>query len=67
MKDTILKDNVVAKLEFEPSIDGSDIGVAVEDGIVTLSGHVPSCRRDVLRDFLPGCGATSRCTISSSG
>lgn len=42
MKDTILRDNVVAELEFEPNIDANDIGVAVEDGIVTLSGHVPT-------------------------
>jgi osmotically-inducible protein OsmY len=37
MKDTILRDNVVAELEFEPRIDANDVGVAVEDGIVTLS------------------------------
>jgi osmotically-inducible protein OsmY len=42
MKDSLLRDNVVAELEFEPSIDANDIGVAVEDGIVTLSGHVPT-------------------------
>ncbi|HZY50626.1 MAG TPA: BON domain-containing protein, partial [Devosia sp.] len=42
MKDSLLRDSVIAELEFEPSIDANDIGVAVEDGIVTLSGHVPT-------------------------
>jgi osmotically-inducible protein OsmY len=42
MKDALLRDDVIAELEFEPSIDATDIGVAVEDGIVTLSGHVPT-------------------------
>lgn len=40
MTDKILKQDIIDELEFEPSIDASDIGVAVEDGIVTLSGHV---------------------------
>lgn len=42
MKDSVLKQNVIDEIEFEPSIDANDIGVAVEDGIITLSGHVPS-------------------------
>ncbi|MGO7216224.1 BON domain-containing protein, partial [Rhizobium ruizarguesonis] len=27
-------------LEFEPSVDAANIGVAVDDGIVSLTGHV---------------------------
>ncbi|MHB1110373.1 MAG: BON domain-containing protein [Devosia sp.] len=42
MKDSTLKQDVIDELEFEPSIDANDIGVAVEDGIVMLSGHVSS-------------------------
>lgn len=42
MNDTTLKQLVIDELKFEPSIDASDIGVAVENGIVTLSGHVSS-------------------------
>ena len=40
--DTFLRQVVVDALEFEPSIDAADIGVAVEDGIVSLTGHVPT-------------------------
>lgn len=40
MSDSSLRQNILDELEFEPSIDANDIGVAVEDGIVTLSGHV---------------------------
>lgn len=42
MNDSSLRQNILDELEFEPSIDANDIGVAVEDGIVTLSGHVPN-------------------------
>lgn len=40
MDDTQLRQNVLDALEFEPSIDANDIGVAVENGVVTLSGYV---------------------------
>ncbi|WP_055046735.1 BON domain-containing protein [Devosia sp. A16] len=42
MNDSSIRQNILDELEFEPSIDANDIGVAVEDGIVTLSGHVPN-------------------------
>ena len=32
---------VLEELEFEPSLDAAAIGVAVENGVVTLTGHVP--------------------------
>jgi VCBS repeat-containing protein len=35
-----LKQNVIDELEFEPSIDAAHIGVAVEESVVTLTGHV---------------------------
>lgn len=41
MNDITLKQLINDELEFEPSIDAADIGVAVENGIVTLTGHVP--------------------------
>lgn len=47
MKDSILKQAVIDEIAFEPSIDDNDIGVAVEDGIVTLTGHVPSFEQKV--------------------
>jgi osmotically-inducible protein OsmY len=37
-----LRQDVEEELECEPSVDAAAIGVAVEDGIVTLSGHVTS-------------------------
>jgi len=38
--DSQLQRDVMAELEWEPSIDHADIGVAVTDGVVTLSGFV---------------------------
>lgn len=42
MNDKELRQNVIDELEFEPSIDSANIGVAAENGVVTLSGHVAS-------------------------
>jgi len=38
--DTELQQDVLAELKWEPSINAAQIGVEVQDGIVTLSGHV---------------------------
>jgi osmotically-inducible protein OsmY len=38
--DEQLRRDVLAELEYDPSIDARKIGVAVEDGIVTLTGEV---------------------------
>jgi osmotically-inducible protein OsmY len=40
--DMELKKDVEAELDFEPSVNAAHIGVAANDGVVTLSGHVPS-------------------------
>ena len=40
--DIELRQDVLDELDFDPSIDARTIGVAVEDGIVTLTGHVAS-------------------------
>jgi osmotically-inducible protein OsmY len=40
MDDLKLRQNVLDALEFEPSIDAADIGVAIENGTATLTGHV---------------------------
>ena len=40
MSDNSLKQDILDELEFEPRVDASKIGVSVQDGIVTLSGHV---------------------------
>jgi osmotically-inducible protein OsmY len=38
--DKQLKADVEAELEWEPSIDAANVGVAVHDGVVTLTGHL---------------------------
>jgi osmotically-inducible protein OsmY len=42
MDDLELKKSVESELVFEPSINAAEIGVAVRDGVVTLSGRIPS-------------------------
>lgn len=42
MNDKILRQNIIDELEFEPSIEAANIGVAAENGVVTLIGHVPT-------------------------
>lgn len=42
MDDKQLRQDIIDELDFEPSIDSANIGVAVDDGVVTLTGHVPS-------------------------
>jgi osmotically-inducible protein OsmY len=42
MNDASLKELVEEELEWEPSVDATDIGVGVEDGVVTLMGYVSS-------------------------
>jgi osmotically-inducible protein OsmY len=56
-----LRSNVEDELAAEPSLDASAIGVAVKDGIVTLSGHVASYSEKLVAERctgkLPGVGA----------
>ncbi len=42
MTDMKLKQTILDALEFDPSIDAASIGVSVDNGVVTLSGHVPT-------------------------
>src|SRR5689334_3196709 len=42
MNDRELRQNILHELEFEPSVAAENIGVAVENGVVTLTGHVRS-------------------------
>lgn len=42
MTNILLRQEILDELEFEPSIDVKSIGVAVDNGVVTLSGHVKS-------------------------
>ena len=40
--DDEIRNSVLAELKWEPQITSSDIGVAVKDGVVTLTGYVIS-------------------------
>jgi osmotically-inducible protein OsmY len=42
MDDLELKKSVESELNFEPSINAAEIGVAAKNGVITLSGRVPS-------------------------
>ena len=42
MSDMSLRQNVLDELEFDPAVDATKIGVAIDKGVVTLSGHVGS-------------------------
>ncbi|MFC1924021.1 BON domain-containing protein [Chloroflexota bacterium] len=40
--DAELQQDVMNELKWEPTVEGAEIGVAVKDGVVTLSGYVDS-------------------------
>ena len=42
MNDTELQRDILDELKWEPSVNAAHIGVTVKDGVVTLTGHVPS-------------------------
>ena len=42
MTDKEIRDAVLRELEWEPQVQSTEIGVAVKDGVVTLTGYVDS-------------------------
>ena len=42
MSDESLRQSVLDELEFEPTVNATKIGVTVDNGVVTLTGHVGS-------------------------
>jgi osmotically-inducible protein OsmY len=42
MSDKWLRQSIIDELDFDPAVSGAHIGVAVDAGVVTLSGHVGS-------------------------
>jgi osmotically-inducible protein OsmY len=42
MSELQLRQDVVDELEFDPAVNAAHIGVAAEEGVITLSGHVGS-------------------------
>ena len=57
MSETFLRQMIFEELEYEPSLDATHIGVAVEKGIVTLTGHIAS--------FAQKQAAIDRCATNS--
>jgi osmotically-inducible protein OsmY len=55
MSDKELKRDILDELDFEPSIDAAEIGVAVDDGVVTLTGHVRSYSDKLTARDIVGC------------
>lgn len=51
MNDKQLRQNVIDELDFEPSIDAANIGVAVDDGVVTLTGHASSYAAKIAAEY----------------
>ena len=47
MNDLSLRKTILEELEFQPDIDAANIGVAVNNGVVTLSGHVSNYAQKV--------------------
>lgn len=48
MDDKSIRQDIIDELEFEPSVDAAHIGVAVEKGIATLTGHVQTYGQKLL-------------------
>ncbi len=48
--DRQLQDQVLQALEWEPGVDAADIGVSVDDGVVTLRGDVATLREKWLAE-----------------
>jgi len=42
MTDSQLRQDIIEELEFDPSFSGEHVAVAVDEGVVTLGGHVNS-------------------------
>ncbi len=52
MSDRSLRQDILEELEFEPSIDAAHIGVAVADGVVTLTGYVGSYAEKTMAEYV---------------
>lgn len=52
MDDKVLRQRVVDALDWEPAVDAARVGVTVENGIVTLTGHVPNFAQKTVAEGL---------------
>jgi osmotically-inducible protein OsmY len=50
MTDKDLKQHVQSALDWDPSLDASDIGVSVDEGVVTLRGNVASYAEKIIAE-----------------
>jgi osmotically-inducible protein OsmY len=50
--DLCLRKDIEEELEFEPAVDAAGIGVAVKDGVATLTGHVTSYAEKVAAEHV---------------
>lgn len=48
--DTQIQEDVIEQLQWEPAIDAAGIGVAVKNGVVTLSGKVDTYLKKILAE-----------------
>ena len=60
MADIDLRQSVLEELDFDPSFDAANIGVAVENGVVTLTGHVRSYAAKLAVERAGICGIFGR-------
>lgn len=42
MQDKALRQDIIDALDWDPSVDSANIGVAVDNGVAVLTGHVPN-------------------------
>jgi osmotically-inducible protein OsmY len=54
VSDRGLRQDILHELEFEPSVNAEDIGVAVHDGVVTLTGFVGSYAEKAVAEQIVG-------------
>jgi hyperosmotically inducible protein len=47
MIDSQLRQDIIDEFEFDPAFDGEHIGVAVDNNVVSLTGHVTSYAQKV--------------------
>ena len=58
MTDRELQEHVQNALDWEPSVDAADIGVTVDNGIVTLRGDIKTYRKRQ-QPNVSRCGSTA--------
>lgn len=64
--DTEIKSDVESELKWDADIDATDVGVAVKDGVVTLSGFMRSCWQKWLAEVMPSGQAGSGVSPTTS-